>query len=76
MIEREYGIKTKPDSSGSPQANATKDIIHKILGNLVQTYDLHETYVDDADSWMEILATATFAVQSMYHQTKGKVRDN
>ena len=46
--------------------------IHQVLGNVVRTYNLQETYVYDADPWMGILSTADFAVQIMYHQTKQK----
>ena len=72
MREREYGIKTKPDFSGNTQANTTIEIIHQVLGNLVRTYNLHETYVDDADPRMGNLAAAAFAVRSKYQRTKGK----
>ena len=70
MIEQEYGIKTKPDSSGNSQANATIDRIHHFLGNLVRTYYIQETYVDDADPWMVILASAYFVVRSMNYRTE------
>ena len=43
---------------------------HKALGNLVRYYNMQETYVDDAESWMGILAAAAFAVQSTYHWNK------
>ena len=52
LIEQEYGIKTNPASSGNPQANATIEIIHQVLGNLIHTYNLHDKYGDDADPWM------------------------
>ena len=70
LIEQEYGIKTKPASSRNPQSNATIEIIHQVLGNLICTYNLHDTYVYDADPWMGILAALAFAVRSMYHRTK------
>ena len=38
--------------------------VHKLIGNRVRTYNLQETYVDDADLWMGILAAEAFAVQS------------
>ena len=72
MIEQEYGIKTKPASSGNPQANAIIDRIHQVLGNLIRSFTLHNTYVDDADPWMGILVASAFAVRSTYHQTKEK----
>ena len=72
MIEQEYGINTKPSSSGNPQANTTIKRIHQLLRNIVRTYNLQETYVDDSKTWIGILAAASFAVRSTYHQTKQK----
>ena len=72
MIENEYSIKTKPALPGSPQANVIVEIIHQVIGNLLRTYNLQETYVYDADPWMGILAAAAFAVRSTYHMTKYK----
>ena len=46
------------------------ELIHQVLSNIVRTYNIQETYVDEADPWMGILAAAYFAVQSTYHQTK------
>ena len=69
---KEYGINTKPDSTGNTHSNATIDRIHKVLGNLVQTYNLHATYVDEDDPWTVILAAAAFTVRSTYHPNKGK----
>ena len=73
MIENEYGIKTKPVSPGNLQANAIVEIIHQVIGSLVRTYNLQETYVDDAHPWLGILAAEAFAVRSTYHTTKGKI---
>ena len=49
LIENEYVIKTKPASPGNPQANVILETIHQVLGNTVLTYNIHETYVDNAD---------------------------
>ena len=73
MIENKYVIKTKPASPGKPQANVIVERIHQVLWNLVRTYNVQETYVDDADPWMGILAAAAFSVRSTYHMTKGKI---
>ena len=37
-------------------------------------YKLQETYVDEADPWMGILAAAAFVAQSMYRRTIQKRR--
>ena len=73
MIENEYGINTNPYSRRNLQVNAIIETIHQVLGNLLRTYNLQEIYVDDADPWMEILATAAFAVRSTYYRGKGKI---
>ena len=73
LIKNEYSIKNKPASPGNTQKNVTIERINQVLGNLVRTYNLQETYVDYADPWMEILAAVAFAVQSMYHRTREKI---
>ena len=65
LIEQVYGIKNKPVFPGNPQENITIEIIHPVLGNLLRTYNIQETYVDDADPWMGILAEAAFAIRHM-----------
>ena len=52
--------------------NTTMQIIHQLLGNLVCSCNLQETYVEDADPWMVILAAADSTAQITYHQTKQK----
>ena len=71
-MEQEYGIKTKPDSSGNTQANKTIKQIYQVLANLVHTYNLQETYVDDTNPCMGILSAAAFMVRSTYHRTEQK----
>ena len=72
LIEKYFGIKTKPASPGNPQANSIVERRQQLLGNLERTYNLQETYVDDSDLWMGILAAEAFAVHSMYHRNKRK----
>ena len=63
---------TKPHSPGNPQADAIIERINQSLGRLVYTYNIQETYIDDDDPWMGILAIAAFAVRSTYHIIKNK----
>ena len=70
MIEQEYLIKNKPDSSSNPQLDATIHRIHKVVGNLIHTFNIYDAYVYDSDPWMVILAAASFAVRAIYHRTK------
>ena len=64
---------TKTYSPRNPQADATIERLHQVLGNLVRIYNLQETYVNDAEPFMGILAAAAFTVRSMYHRTKKKI---
>ena len=73
MIEEEYGIKANTCPPGNPQANEIKYMIDKLLGNILSAHNMQETYVDDAELWIDILAAATFAVHSTYHRVKGKM---
>ena len=45
---------------------STIERINKVLGNLVKTYNLHETYAYDANPWIGILAAADLTVRSTY----------
>ena len=63
LIKNEYGIKTNPYSHGKPQSNTIIERINQVLGKLVHTYNPQETYVDDADPWMGILAAEYFTVR-------------
>ena len=76
LIENKYGIKTKTSYPNNPQANAIIEIIHPVLGNLLCTYNLHETYVYDTDPWMVILMASACAVKPTYHRNKQKVWSN
>ena len=74
LIETKYSINYKPVSPGNPQANEIIERIHQVLGNLVRTYYLQETYVDETDSWVGILSAAAFAVHSCTTLIKLKVK--
>ena len=49
LIEMEYGITFKRNTSGNPMSNAILERIHQVLGNLVQTCNITQTYVDEDD---------------------------
>ena len=60
LIENEYGIKTKPYSPRNPHVNTIIYIVHKLLGNLVKKYNIHEIYVEDSEPRMAILSADAF----------------
>ena len=62
LIEIEYGLTSKPSTLRNPTSNAILEQIHQVLGNLVRTFSIKETYVDEDDPWLGILAAAEFAI--------------
>ena len=47
LIEKEYGIISKTSTLGNPTSNAMLERIHKVLGNLVPTFNIKDTYDDE-----------------------------
>ena len=54
---------------GNPTSNAILEQIHQVLGNLVQAFNIQQTYVDEHDPRTEILNAAAFEICS---STNGK----
>ena len=72
MIQNDYGIKAKPITVRNPQANAIVERVHQVLGNMVRTFELENTYLDENDPWKGILSATAFAIRSTYHTTLQK----
>ena len=70
LIQYTYGISDKPSTLGNPMSNALLKRINQVLGNLVRTFNISQTYVDENDLWMGILATAAFAISSTTNTQK------
>ena len=45
--------------------------IHQVIGNLMRTFNVQQTYVDKNDPWAGILAAAAFAICSTTIRKKG-----
>ena len=71
LIETEFGITSKPSTSGNPMCNAILERIHQVLGKIVRTFNIQQTYVDKNDPWTGILAAAAFAISSTTNRQKG-----
>jgi len=68
MIELDYGIKRRPITVRNPQANAMIERIHQTLGNIIRTFELHESEHAE-ESWEGILSAAMFALRATVHTT-------
>ena len=71
LIEIEYGITAKPDTLVDTMSNAVLEQIRQVLGNLVRTFNISQSYVDENYPWMGVFAAAAFAICSTTNIQKG-----
>jgi transposase InsO family protein len=72
MIKNDYGITRKPITVRNPQANAVVERVHQVIGNIIRTFELQTSYLDEEDPWKGILSATAFAVRATYHTTLQK----
>ena len=60
----------KPINLGNQNSNAILEQIHQVLGNIVRTYNIKETYLDKDEPWFVILAAAAFITFSTENRLK------
>jgi len=70
MIEEDYGIICQGTTTRNPQANSIIERIHQTLGNIIRTFELHESDLTSDSPWDGILSAAMmFALRATYHTT-------
>jgi hypothetical protein len=62
-----YGIKRKPTNVKNPQANATLEHIHTVLGNMLRTSELNMAETVKASDMDVLFSDTTWAIPSTYH---------
>ena len=67
MCHNDYGLKRKPITTRNPQSNTIIERIHKLIGNIIRTFDVSN--IVNNDPWSGILAATKFAVRANYHTT-------
>ena len=70
LIEDKYEITANLSTSGNSMSNAVLERIYQVLGNLVQTFNIYQTYVNENDPWTGILAAAEFGILSTTNRKK------
>jgi hypothetical protein len=45
--------------------------VHQVIGNIIRTFELESTYLDEEDPWKGILSATAFAVRTTFHITLG-----
>ena len=55
---------------GNPTSSAILEQISQVLGNLVRTFNIKDTYVDKDDQWSGFLAAEDFYIFSTTNRLK------
>ena len=42
-MKKEYGIIVKKATTANPQANSILERVHKVIGNMIRTFNLQQT---------------------------------
>ena len=69
MIEQEYNLIKKPITRRNPQANAIIERVHQTIGNMLRTFSVHSTPVDEDDPWSGILSAIAFGIRATVSST-------
>ncbi len=63
MVKHDYGIAVKAITTRNTQANVILERIHATIGNIIRTYQVLDTELDEEDPWSGILAAAMYATR-------------
>ena len=64
-----YGIKAKPTTSHNPQANAIIERVHKVVSNMLRSFDLEQENLEEDNPFEYFLQSTAWAIRSTYHTT-------
>ena len=62
ICQNDYGLKSKPITTRKPQSNTIIERIHKIIGNIIRTFD--ESNTVNNNPWSGILSATMFAARA------------
>jgi len=69
MVEDDYGIIRRGTTVRNPQANAILERVHQTIGNIIQTFEVHDSDLTIDNPWSGILSAKMFAIRATYHTT-------
>eukprot|EP00957_Ditylum_brightwellii_P189791 14448415-Ditylum_brightwellii.AAC.1 len=55
MMASDYGVKKKPITVRNPQASSIIERKHQTIGNMIRSFEVHDTSIDKKDPWIGIL---------------------
>ena len=64
-----YGIKAKPTTVHNPQANAIIERVHKVVNNMLRSFDLEQDNLEEDNPFEYFLQSTAWAIRSTYHTT-------
>jgi transposase InsO family protein len=64
-----YGIKAQPTTSHNPQANAIIERLHKVVNDMLRSFDLENQELDVDNPFDYFLQSAAWAIRSTFHTT-------
>eukprot|EP00957_Ditylum_brightwellii_P168304 12812027-Ditylum_brightwellii.AAC.1 len=64
MIFKDYGVKRRPITVSNPQASSIIERIHHTIGNMIRSFEVHSTDIDEKDPWTSILSAVRFATRA------------
>eukprot|EP00957_Ditylum_brightwellii_P020068 1513914-Ditylum_brightwellii.AAC.1 len=56
MIASDYGVKKKYITARNPQESSIIERIHQTIGNMIRSFEIHGTSIDEKDPWTGILS--------------------
>jgi Integrase core domain len=64
-----YGIKAKSTTSHNPQSNAIIERVHKVVNNMLKSFDLAKENLEEDNPFEYFLQSTAWAIRSNYHTT-------
>eukprot|EP00957_Ditylum_brightwellii_P043428 3292803-Ditylum_brightwellii.AAC.1 len=56
MIASDYGVKKKPIITRNIQSNSIIERTHQTIGNMIRSFEVYDTSIDEKDPWTGILS--------------------
>eukprot|EP00957_Ditylum_brightwellii_P191685 14593107-Ditylum_brightwellii.AAC.1 len=69
MILKDYVVKKRPITVRNPQANSIVERIHWAIGNMIRSFEVHSTDIDEEDPWTSILSAVRFTIRATVNTT-------
>jgi hypothetical protein len=64
-----YGIIAKPTNSHNPQANSIIEPVHKVVNEMLRSFDLDKETLEEDNPFDYFLQSTAWAIRSTYHTT-------